>query len=75
MSAGIDESDNPVSAEFPDTAGRLQSLTLSSARMQDLKAELTWGQSMHEEGHRVGDGNKMAESLLILDDIKRRIGE
>ena len=61
--------------EFPDTAARLQSLTLSSTRMQELKAELNRGQSMHEEGHRVGDGSKMAKSLRILDDIKRRIGE
>ncbi len=61
--------------EFPDIGARLQSLTLSAARMQDLKAELTRGQSMHEEGHRIGDGSKMSKSLRILDDIKRQIGE
>ena len=61
--------------EFPDTAARLQSLTLSSARLQELKAELNRGQSMHAEGHRIGDGSKMGKSLLILDDIKQRIGE
>ena len=61
--------------EYPDLAARLQSLTLSPARMQELKAELNRGQSMHEEGHRIGDGSKMGNSLRILDDIKRQIGE
>ncbi len=61
--------------EFPDLAARLQSLTLSPARMQELKAEVHRGQSMHEEWHRIGDGSKMGKSLRILDDVKRQIGE
>ena len=61
--------------EIPDLAARLQSLTLSPARMQELKAEVNRGQSMHEDGHRIGDGSKIGAPLLILDDIKRQIGE
>ena len=59
--------------EFPEASAQLEKLTVSSALMQELQAELDRGQAMHENGHKVGDGNMMAQSLQILDDTKRKI--
>lgn len=61
--------------EFPEASAQLEKLTVSAARMQELRAELDRGQGIHENGHKVGDETMMAQSLQILDDIKQKIAE
>lgn len=60
-------------AEYPQVSERLGQSMVSPEQMRQLMLELERGQSMHDDGHRNGDGGKMRESLRILDGIKQKI--
>ena len=60
--------------EYPEVYGQLEASTIAPDRLEVLSVQLSQGQAIHEEGHRVSDMEKMAESLRILDAIKQKIG-
>ncbi len=62
-------------SEFPQALKQLEQSNVSSERLNELRQQLTVGQSLHEEGHRLGDGSKMVEALRILDGITAEIGQ
>ncbi len=61
-------------AEYPQAFNQLEQSNIPSVRMKELIEQLTQGQSLHEEGHRQGDMDKMGKSLRMLDGIKGEIG-
>ncbi len=62
-------------AEFPQTFERLEQSDIPADRKIELREQLSQGQSMHDEGHSQNDMGKMGESLQILDEILREIGQ
>ncbi len=61
--------------EYPKAFEQLEQSTVSANRIEELREQLSQGQAMHEDGHRRGEGGKMAESLRILDEIMMQIGK
>lgn len=61
--------------EYPKALEQVEQSTVSANRLEELREQLSQGQAMHEEGHRRGDGGKMAESLRILDEIMMQFGK
>ncbi len=59
--------------EYPEVFQKLE--TISPEQKTELTEQLSQGQAIHEEGHRLSDTEKMLESLRILDAIKQKIGE
>ena len=59
--------------EYPEVFQKLS--TISPEQKTELREQLSQGQAIHEEGHRLGDTGKMRESLRILDAIKQKIVE
>ena len=59
--------------EFPKVANELQRSTITSERLDQLMAELERGRTIHAESDKTGDSEKFAESLRILNSIKREI--
>ena len=62
-------------AEYPKAFEQLDRSSVPASRNKELREMLSQGQAMHEDGHRQGDGSKMAESLRFLDDILSQIGK
>lgn len=61
--------------QYPKAFEQLDQSTVSANRIEELREKLRQGQAMHEDGHRQGDGGKMAQSLRFLDDILMQIGK
>ncbi len=57
-------------AEYPQISIQLEQSKSSPERVETLMAMLNRGQTMHEEGHRQGDIDKLLTSLRILDELK-----
>jgi hypothetical protein len=61
--------------EFPQAFEQLEQSNVSEERKEELREQLSQGQSMHEDGHSQGDMGKMGGSLQILDEILKEIGQ
>ncbi len=60
-------------AEYPQIFTQLEQSKSSPERVEALMAMLNQGQTMHKEGHRQGDMDKLLTSLRILDELKESI--
>ncbi len=60
-------------AEYPQISIQLEQSKSSPERVEALMAMLSQGQTMHEEGHRQGDIDKLLTSLRILDELKEAV--
>ncbi len=60
-------------AEYPQISMQLEQSKSSPERVEALMAMLSQGQTMHKEGHRQGDMDKLLTSLRILDELKESI--
>ncbi len=61
--------------EFPQALEQLEQSNVSEERKTELREQLGQGQSMHADGHSQSDMGKMGESLQILDEILKEIGQ
>ncbi len=61
--------------EFPQAFEQLEQSNVSTERKTELGEQLSQGQSMHADGHSQSDMGKMGESLQILDEILKEIGQ
>ena len=60
-------------AEYPQIFIQLEQSKSSPERVEALMAMLSQGQTMHKEGHRQGDMDKLLTSLRMLDELKESI--
>ena len=60
-------------AEYPQISIQLEQSKSSPERVEALMAKLSQGQTMHKEGHRQGDIDKLLTSLRMLDELTESI--
>ena len=58
--------------EYPKIVEQLE-VSQSSPQRADLMKKASLGLSMHKEGHRQGDMDKLLVSLRFLDELKAQI--
>ncbi len=61
--------------EFPETEKLLDGLNLSAENRAELMKDFRKGEQIHTEGHKTNDMNKMGQSLMILEGVKKQIGK
>lgn len=61
--------------EFPETEKLLDGLNLSAEDRAELMKDFRKGEQIHTEGHETNDMNKMGQSLMILEGVKKQIGK
>ena len=61
--------------EYPQAIEQLEQSNVSAERKKELREQLSWGQSMHDDGHSQSDMGKTGGSLQILDEILKEIGQ
>ncbi len=64
-----------ATAEYPEVFGQLEASTIAPDRLEVLREQLSQGQAIHEEGHRLNEMAKMDEGIRILDEIKLKLGQ
>ncbi len=61
--------------EYPEVFQKLDSSTIALERKAEFGDQLSQGQAIHDEGHRLNEMAKMDEGIRILDEIKLKLGE
>ena len=61
--------------EFPETEKLLDGLNLSAEDRAELMKDFRKGERIHTEGHETNDMNKMGQSMMILEGVKKQIGK